>query len=101
MYGEDLDLPDGVYLGEQFLTCGTDTGLRAGQGEDLPVPGDVNRSAWAGHYNMPHHDSKATLRRVGWLDQRGRVWLALPPADLAAREGCGSFAPLLIDARED
>jgi hypothetical protein len=40
----------------------------------------------------------ARLRRVGWLDQKGRVWLATPPA---AQFDGGSLTPLLIDARED
>lgn len=40
----------------------------------------------------------ATLRRVGWLDQQGRVWTAMPPG--AGFDG-GSLTPLLIDARED
>jgi hypothetical protein len=40
----------------------------------------------------------ARLRRVGWLDQKGRVWLAVPPG---ARFDGGSLTPLLIDARED
>jgi hypothetical protein len=40
----------------------------------------------------------ATLRRVGWLDQRGRVWLGTPPC--ATFDG-GSLTPLLIDARDD
>jgi hypothetical protein len=42
--------------------------------------------------------TRATLRRVGWLDQKGRVWLATPP--VAQFDG-GSLTPLLIDARED
>lgn len=40
----------------------------------------------------------ATLRRVGWLDQKGRVWTDTPPS--AGFDG-GSLTPLLIDARED
>jgi hypothetical protein len=39
----------------------------------------------------------ATLRRVGWLDQKGRVWTKLPPSD---QFDGGSLTPLLIDARE-
>jgi hypothetical protein len=38
----------------------------------------------------------ATLRRVGWLDQKGRVWTKIPPS--ADFDG-GSLTPLLIDAR--
>lgn len=40
----------------------------------------------------------ATLRRVGWLDQKGRVWGAVPP--MVTFDG-GSLTPLLIDTRED
>jgi hypothetical protein len=40
-----------------------------------------------------------TLRQIGWLDQKGRVWLSMPP-DLSVFDG-GSLTPLLIDARED
>jgi hypothetical protein len=39
----------------------------------------------------------ARLRRVGWLDQKGRVWLATPPA---AQFDGGSLTPLLIDPGE-
>ena len=47
--------------------------------------------AWSA---APHHF--ATLRRVGWLDQKGRVWTKIPPS--AGFDG-GSLTPLLIDAR--
>jgi hypothetical protein len=39
----------------------------------------------------------ARLRRVGWLDQKGRVWLTIPPGD--EFDG-GSLTPLLIDPGE-
>jgi hypothetical protein len=39
----------------------------------------------------------ATLRRVGWLDQKGRVWTKIPPTH--GFDG-GSLTPLLIDARD-
>lgn len=42
------------------------------------------------------HSHFATLRRVGWLDQKGRVWTKAPPS--ADFDG-GSLTPLLIDAR--
>jgi hypothetical protein len=38
----------------------------------------------------------ATLRRVGWLDQKGRVWTKIPPS---TQFDGGSLTPLLIDAR--
>lgn len=40
----------------------------------------------------------ATLRRVGWLDQKGRVWTETPSG--LGFDG-GSLTPLLIDVRED
>ena len=39
----------------------------------------------------------ARLRRIGWLDQKGRVYLKMPPS--ATFDG-GSLTPLLIDARD-
>jgi hypothetical protein len=39
----------------------------------------------------------ATLRRVGWLDQTGKVWTKVPPSD---QFHGGSLTPLLIDARD-
>jgi len=39
----------------------------------------------------------ATLRRVGWIDQKGRVWTKVPASD--GFDG-GSLTPLLIDARD-
>jgi len=42
----------------------------------------------------------ARLRRIGWLDQRGQVWLKVPDGATADRYRCGSFTPLLIDPGE-
>lgn len=40
----------------------------------------------------------ATLRRIGWLDQKGRVWTHVP----SGRDfDGGSLTPLLIDVRGD
>jgi len=38
----------------------------------------------------------ARFRRIGWLDQRGRIWTTIPPQQLAWDLGCGSFTPLLF-----
>lgn len=43
----------------------------------------------------------ASLTRIGWLDQRGRIWTRIPPGRLADEMQCGSFMPLLVDNRED
>jgi hypothetical protein len=81
------------------------TGMALHAGEPWVVPADTTydddlevyactRTVRRGTSNIP----AATLRRVGWLDQKGRVWLATPPA---AQFDGGSLTPLLIDARED
>jgi hypothetical protein len=54
----------------------------------------MTHNAWAA--SRVHHT--ATMRRVGWLDQKGRVWTEMPST--ADFDG-GSLTPLLIDARED
>lgn len=105
MYGEDLDLPipDGRFLGKDYLGNGADTGMRLHEGEDWDVMVDVRtdqntvyyprRVNHRGGFSVP----AARLRRIGWLDQRGRVWLKVPPS--AGFDG-GSLTPLLIDARD-
>lgn len=69
---------------------GTRTNMSASRGEDWQVPDDsppvmLRRHHWA------------TLRRVGWLDQKGRVWTEMP--SMHGFDG-GSLTPLLIDVRE-
>lgn len=76
------------------------TGLRASRGEDWPVKTDAERrrkDLGAGTHCTPESEQQATLRRIGWLDQRGRVWLHTPPS--AEFDG-GSLTPLLIDVRD-
>jgi hypothetical protein len=51
-------------------------------------------SAWRA--SITHHT--ATLRRIGWIDQKGRVWLEVPSAK--DFDG-GSLTPLLVDVRGD
>jgi hypothetical protein len=96
-----------------------DTGMRPYKGEDWKVPCDQEGDAafydwwnslpagglYSGHAIELFHEAwqasreqhGATLRRVGWLDQKGRVWLQVPPS--ATFDG-GSLTPLLIDTRE-
>lgn len=86
-------LADGVH--EQVSDC-CDAGYRMAEGntavcEACGLPCGLFR-------RTSGRQEHATLRRVGWLDQKGRVWLATPPA---AMFGGGSLTPLLIDARED
>jgi hypothetical protein len=73
--------------------------MRLNVGQDWPKAADVwdrGDNAWMrlGDLGRP----VATLRRVGWLDQKGRVWTEIPP--MVEFDG-GSLSPLLIDARED
>ena len=77
------------------------TDLRASQGESWPVLADLIHSRGGREYDEPVRDDKATLRRIGWLDQRGRVWQEIPPGTKAEEMRCGSFTPLLIDVRGD
>lgn len=92
---------------------GAQTDARLHEGEEWKVPVDPHgqpfsywieeqsedgavvsamKKAWDA---APHHF--ATLRRIGWIDQKGRVWTKIPPS--ADFDG-GSLTPLLIDARD-
>lgn len=81
--------PEGAY---------TQTRMRLSTGESWQVRTDVwdrDDDTWL---RCDNGVPVATLRRVGWLDQKGRVWTAgLPVAEFDG----GSLTPLLIDARED
>lgn len=72
----------------------TDTGMRLHAGKPWPVQGD--RLPDDDGYPSFERSTTATLRRVGWLDQKGRVWLQIPPT--LGFDG-GSLTPLLIDVR--
>lgn len=67
---------------------GAQTDLKLHEGDVWKVP--VDRAD-------EEHQFFATLRRVGWLDQKGRVWTSIPPSD---QFDGGSLTPLLIDARD-
>jgi hypothetical protein len=95
-----------------------DTGLRLWRGEKWLVPCDRSRGdqfetwledkhnaytsreleAMRTSWEASRQRHTAELRRIGWLDQKGRIWLACPPP--ADFDG-GSLTPLLIDARDD
>lgn len=66
---------------------GAQTDMKLHEGEDWKVFAD---------HAGDEPNFFATLRRVGWLDQKGRVWTKIPPS--ADFDG-GSLTPLLIDAR--
>lgn len=106
------------------LISGHRTRMRASNGENWPVPcdrplGDADLKDLSGFeewfrdhqfigksvrecmemaWLASRQVHKATLRRTGWLDQKGRVWTETPST--ADFDG-GSLTPLLIDARED
>jgi hypothetical protein len=81
---------------------GTPTTLQVSRNcEDWRVRADVWHRAESGDWmrldSMGH--PVATLRRIGWLDNAGRVWTRMPRlADMP--EGMGSLTPLLIDPGE-
>lgn len=90
---------------------GAQTGMRLHEGHDWIVrpdmrPGDEERgenpdAKYFTKFERDAHTGQqiavATLRRTGWLDQKGRVWTKIPP--FISFDG-GSLTPLLIDARE-
>jgi hypothetical protein len=89
------------------MNTGNDTGLRLYEGEDWQVPADTRLdrrgekmllSTFVDLHATEQTIPAATLRRIGWLDQKGRVWTEVPPP--AGFDG-GSLTPLLIDARGD
>lgn len=76
-----------------------DTGMRLHEGDDWPVVASYHDDEDGFRYRIDGAGKViAMLRRVGWLDQKGRVWLKVPPG--AGFDG-GSLTPLLIDARDD
>lgn len=82
-----------------------ETGLSLSQGEDWDVPADTRLTREQDAVRRPFRFANvhgtpvpvARLRRIGWLDQKGRVWLEIPPGD---RFDGGSLTPLLIDPGE-
>jgi len=69
------------------------TNMRLHKGDDWPVRADVYHA----DEGTCSYEDHATLRRVGWLDQKGRVWTYVPSS--LDFDG-GSLTPLLIDARQ-
>lgn len=69
------------------------TGMRLHEGENWPVVGHVTGNAGSCDHDVPR--AKIELRRIGWLDQKGNVWLSTKQwADAGAPNG--SITPLLI-----
>lgn len=84
-----------------------ETGLDVSKGEDWQILPDM-RPAREGEDGLMLYARHAThrsgftvpvarLRRIGWLDQKGRVWLEVPSS---AQFDGGSLTPLLIDPGE-
>lgn len=82
------------------------TNLRCSEGEpwDVPAdtkPDDVMDIPMVCRF-VPNRAGGQTpaarLTRIGWLDQRGRVWTKIPAT--ADAPDAGSFTPLLVDNRE-
>ncbi len=62
----------------------TETPLNIAVGEDWPL-------------SNPDPTTMPLLRRIGWIDQKGRVYIELPPQ--GSFDG-GSLHALLIDPRD-
>ena len=93
---------DGTMPDASKETRGAQTAMRLHAGEDWPVGADTDADGYHRTFEQRggggHEVAVATLRRVGWLDQKGRVWTHTPAS--AGFDG-GSLTPLLIDPRED
>lgn len=93
---------------EGVTTVSYQTGLKLHEGEpwdvlpDLHVSGaddepELDYTHTAEHVPSGLKVPVARLRRIGWLDQKGRVWTRVPSG--ADFDG-GSLTPLLIDPGE-
>lgn len=72
------------------MAQGWQTGLELHQAEPFDASGQLRGEV---REDAERKIAVIGMRRVGWLDQRGRVWLSCPPA----REfDGGSLTPLLI-----
>lgn len=69
-----------------------DTGLRLHEGETWYTTGHALPTADCPDHRVPQ--ATLALRRIGWVDQKGRVYQAIPPQ--AGFDG-GSLTPLLIN----
>jgi hypothetical protein len=74
------------------------TGMRLHQAEDFTASGRLRSPPWQ-EEDRAEGVMRASIRmrRVGWLDQKGRVWVTVPPAP--GFDG-GSLTPLLIQEEE-
>jgi hypothetical protein len=74
---------------------GAQTDMRLYDGEDWETTAHIAPVSSPRHCDA-HDFIQATirLRRIGWLDQKGRVWTEIPPQD--GFDG-GSLTPLLVN----
>jgi hypothetical protein len=74
---------------------GAQTDMRLYDGEDWETTAHIAPVSRTRH--CPAHgfiQATIRLRRIGWLDQKGRVWTEIPPQD--GFDG-GSLTPLLVN----
>jgi hypothetical protein len=73
---------------------GAQTDLRLYQGEDWEATAHtvVNANSFCPEHDVPQCTIR--LRRIGWVDQKGRVYTEIPPQE--GFDG-GSLDPLLIN----
>jgi hypothetical protein len=73
-----------------------ETPLRLNVGEDWEVRVDTRGGTEPSRFDA-RGVPLARLRRIGWIDQKGRMYLEVPSG---ARFDGGSLSPLLIDPGE-
>lgn len=70
------------------------TGMRLHEGRACFVEGHVIGTAGTCDHDIPR--AKIEMRRIGWIDQKGNVWLSSTDWTNAGAPN-GSITPLLID----
>ena len=71
-----------------------ETGMRLYEGEPWPATGHISGEASSCDHEVPR--AQITLRRIGWLDQKGFVWASAKDWQEAGGPN-GSITPLLIN----
>jgi hypothetical protein len=70
------------------------TSMRLSKGTEILVEGHVSGEARECDHEVPR--ARIKLRQIGWLDQRGRVWMSFSDWQKAGGPA-GSITPLLIN----
>lgn len=101
--GLDHDTGEKYARLERFPVGVVSSPLRINDGSDFQVPADrwdrEEGGMWIRAYSRHLPVPIATLRQIGWIDQKGRIWRKVPSEPL--RDNGGSYSPLLVDCRED